>query len=45
MSKRWEFKPANAREAVLLALGVLVIGIAGVVSVIGLVRFAQGLLH
>ncbi|HXY72533.1 MAG TPA: hypothetical protein VEM41_08320 [Actinomycetota bacterium] len=45
MSKRWEFKPANGREAVLLALGVVVIAVAGIVSVIGLVRFAQGLLH
>ena len=45
VSGRWQFKPANAREAILLAAGAIVIAVAGVVSIIGLVRFVQGLLH
>jgi hypothetical protein len=45
VSGRRQFKPANVREALLLAAGVIVIAVAGIVSIIGLVRFAQGLLH
>ena len=45
MSSRWPFKPQNRREVVVLAIGALVLAVAVLVSIIGVIRFTQGLLH